>query len=473
MLLLTGFSVGSSVVLVAVFFVIFNGQPADLPAYFVPAVIVPMLVAPPVIHLLLALAVALEAAHTQAARQQRELQRIQQLDLVGRLASGLAHDFNNLLTVVRANVEALGGATSNQELAAIDDAADRGARLTRRLLSISRHDDVVVAPHPLPPLLHETKDVLRRVLPTGVQFELPTHIPDAVLDLDRDAIQQALLNLVLNAREAMGERGRLTLLVFMRHEPDGSWLVLDVRDDGPGMPPELLERATEPFFTTKAPHEGTGLGLAIVRRTMEQHGGRLVLESAVGVGTSAALWFPLRRPVTTSVPGDAPITPPNAPAVAEASALPGDGAARLASAASPVAAPIDSSTPRRATYRLLVVDDEPQVRGVTERTLQRLGHHVTSVADIGSARAVIDAGDAVDVIISDVMMPGGTGMELVQQLRQAGHRTPVLLVSGFALDAVDDALRAHPSVAFLAKPWTLDGLVGGIERLAQSSAVVA
>lgn len=461
MLLLTGFSVGASVILVAVFFVVFNGQPDDLPAYFIPALIVPMLVAPPVIHLLLALAVALEAAHTEAARQQRELQRIQQLDLVGRLASGLAHDFNNLLTVVRANVEALGGATSNQELAAIDDAADRGARLTRRLLSISRHDDVVVAPHPLPPLLRETKEVLRRVLPTGVQFELPALIPDAVLDLDRDAIQQALLNLVLNAREAMGEQGHLTLSVFTRQSPDGPWLVLDVRDDGPGMPPDLLARATEPFFTTKAAHEGTGLGLAIVRRTMEQHGGKLVLESEVGVGTSAALWFPLRRPVTTSVPREVSIATPD-----EAAA--GSAAATLPSPASSVPSRTD-----RTAYRLLVVDDEPQVRAVTERTLQRLGHHVRSVADITSAKALIDAGEDVDVIISDVMMPGGTGMELVQQLRQAGHPTPVLLVSGFAPEAVDEALRAHPSVAFLAKPWTLDGLVSGIDRLARSISIGA
>lgn len=460
MLLLTGFSVGASVILVAFFFVVFNGQPSDRPAYFIPAIVVPMLVAPPVIHLLLALAMELEAAHTEAARQQRELQRIQQLDLVGRLASGLAHDFNNLLTVVRANVAALGGATSNQELAAIDDAADRGARLTRRLLSISRHDDVVVAPHPLPPLLRETKEVLRRVLPTGVQFELPAQIPDAVLDLDRDAIQQALLNLVLNAREAMGEQGHLALSVFTRQAPDGVWLVLDVRDDGPGMPPELLERATEPFFTTKAAHQGTGLGLAIVRRTMEHHGGKLVLESAVGVGTSAALWFPLRQPVTTSVPTDAP------------GATPSEPTAQSATVASPSLASGEPSMRHRTSYRLLVVDDEPQVRGVTARTLQRLGHHVTSVADITSARALIDTGEEVDVIISDVMMPGGTGMDLVQHLRQTGHRTPVLLVSGFALEAVDDALRTHAAVAFLAKPWTIDGLVGGIDRLAQSRTVV-
>jgi len=439
MVLLTTYCVGASVLLVAVFTVFFRAQPEDLPAYYIPAVIVPLLVAPPVIHLLLGLATALEAAHAESARQQLALQRDKQLDLAGRLAGGLAHDFNNLLTIVRANVEALGGPSANEELAAIDDAAARGAWLTRRLLSISHHNDVALAPYALSSLLRETESVLRRVLPAGVGLEFPDEIPDAVLQVDRDAVQQALLNLVLNARDAMDSRGRLTISVARHEAPDGSWLVFTVRDNGHGMSPELLARAVEPFFTTKSAHQGTGLGLSIVKRTMEQHGGRLVLESDVGVGTSAALWFPLRA------------TAPDAAVVQDSA---------RSTPAPPV--PSESSVAPKRAYRLLVVDDDPQVRAVTARTVERLGHRVISVSDATAALAQFAAGASVDLIISDVMMPGTTGIELVQQLRRSGHDTPVLLVSGYAVDDVDQAVGTDPAVAFLAKPWSVDGLARGI-----------
>ncbi|AMW06136.1 hypothetical protein GEMMAAP_17790 [Gemmatimonas phototrophica] len=435
MLLLTAFSVAASVALVAVFFVVFEGQPEDLPAYFVPAVIVPAMVAPLVIHLLLGLAVELEAAHSQAAQQQEQLQRVRQLDLVGRLASGLAHDFNNLLTVVRANVEALGGATVREELSAIDDAAVRGARLTRRLLSISRHDVVERVAQPLAPLLRETEEMLRRVLPPNMQLEMPPVLPDVTLEFDHDAIQQALLNLALNARDAMGAHGRLTITVHGRQTEDGPWQVLEVRDNGPGMPPEVLGRATEPFFTTKAAHEGTGLGLAIVHRCMAQHNGRLVLDSEEGIGTTAALWFPSTLRGSDVIRRErVPTTPP-------------------------------TGIRRSERYDLLVIDDEPEIRSVTERALRRLGHRVTSVGDIAAAMAWLETAPKVDGIVSDVMMPGGTGIELVHLLRSAGRTTPVLLVSGFALEVLDDVLSADSSVAFLPKPWALDALMSGIESV--------
>lgn len=435
MLYLTAFSVGASVALVAMFFVLFKAQPQAAPAYFIPAVIVPAVVAPMVIHVLLSLALALDAAHAHAAQQQEQLQHIRQLDIVGRLASGLAHDFNNLLTVVRANVEALGGPTANEELAAIDEAALRGSRLTQRLLSISRHEQVVLVPQVLAPLLRETEDMLRRILPQGVPLEMPIDLPTIVLALDRDAVQQAILNLVLNARDAMGDHGRLVLTVQERLLPSGPWVVVEVRDNGPGMPPEVLSRATEPFYTTKAAHKGTGLGLAIVQRSMEQHGGRVVIESALGEGTTVGLWFPI-APAQSASSSREPTrqTPPH-------------------------------GTQHGASYRLLVIDDDQQVRLVTERALERLGHHVVSVADITAARAHLDSGAIVDVILSDVMMPGGTGVDLVRSLRRSGNQTPVLLVSGFTLDILDDELGADPTVALLAKPWALPSLVAGIERV--------
>jgi signal transduction histidine kinase/ActR/RegA family two-component response regulator len=433
MLLLTAFSVVASVALVVVFFVLFDGQREDLAAYFVPAVIVPALVAPPVIHLLLGLAVALEAAHARAAQHQEQLQRVRQLDLVGRLASGLAHDFNNLLTVVRANVAALGGATMGEELAAIDRAAVKGARLTRRLLSISRHEVMERVAQPVAPLLRETEEMLRRILSPTLLLEMPPDVPDVTIEFDHDAIQQALLNLALNARDAMGAHGRLTVTVHERQAADGPWLVIEVRDNGPGMPPELLRQAAEPFFTTKAAHEGTGLGLAIVHRCMTQHDGRLVLDSDVGVGTTAALWFPSnRRGRDVVVHERVPSTPP-------------------------------TRIERSGSYDLLVIDDEPEIRSVTERALRRMGHRVTSVGDITAAFAWLETVPPVDAIVSDVMMPGGTGIDLVHHLRRTGRTTPVLLVSGFALEGLDDVLSADPTVAFLPKPWAFDALMTSLE----------
>jgi signal transduction histidine kinase/ActR/RegA family two-component response regulator len=447
MLLLTGFSVGASLLLVAVFFVAFGAVAADAPMYFIPGFVVPLVVAPIVIHVLLELAFALDAAHAQAAAQQAELQRVRQLDLVGRLAGGLAHDFNNLLTVVRANVAALGGAAAHAELAAIDDAALRGARLTRRLLSISRHEEVALAPASLSPLLHETAEMLHRVLPAGIQLTMPADVPETLLPLDRDAVEQALLNLVLNARDAMDGQGALALSVQARKTDAGEWLVVEVRDSGPGMSADLMARATEAFFSTKAVHEGTGLGLAIVQRTMEQHGGRLVLESAVGVGTCAALWFPV---------------PAEGVAVATAEPTPTPAASTPSIPSTP---PTSSLAVDRQPYAVLVVDDEAPVRIGTVRTVERMGHRVTGVASMEEALAWLEAGGHADVIISDITMPGGTGIDLVSQLRDIGRPTPVLLVTGFSLDGLDDTLAADPSVALLAKPWSRDALAAGIEQV--------
>jgi DNA-binding NarL/FixJ family response regulator len=281
-------------------------------------------------------------------------------------------------------------------------------------------------------------EMLRRVLPPNMQLEVSPVLPDITLEFDHDAIQQALLNLALNARDAMGAHGRLTITVHGRQTEDGPWQVLEVRDNGPGMPPEVLGRATEPFFTTKAAHEGTGLGLAIVHRCMAQHNGRLVLDSEEGIGTTAALWFPSTLRGSDVIRRErVPTTPP-------------------------------TGIRRSERYDLLVIDDEPEIRSVTERALRRLGHRVTSVGDITAAMAWLETAPKVDGIVSDVMMPGGTGIEFVHLLRSTGRTTPVLLVSGFALEVLDDVLSGDHTVAFLPKPWALDALMSGIEGIIHS-----
>jgi PAS domain S-box-containing protein len=366
-----------------------------------------------------------------------QLLRAQKLDLVGRLAGGLAHDFNNLLTVVRASVAALGGTAGAPELAAIDDAAVRGARLTRRLLSISRHDLLTVSPHALAPLLKDSVELMRRVLPARIRVVAPVMVPEVTLELDPDAVQQALLNLAVNARDAIAAEGVIMVEVRVAETEPRSMLVLAVVDDGIGMSEAVLARAVEPFFTTKSVEAGSGLGLAMVHATMRRHGGRLVLQSTSGAGTRAELWFPIASTGATALLPD----PPPAKAVA---------------------APRDATAPRA---HLLLVEDEHSVRLATERALQRLAYAVTSTADITSALRHLRSGATVDLVVTDVMMPGGTGVELLHIMRAEGRSTPVLLVSGYAVDNLATVLAEDPRVALLSKPWTLDSLAGQVHAM--------
>ncbi|MCU0864023.1 MAG: response regulator [Planctomycetes bacterium] len=371
-----------------------------------------------------------------------QLLRAQKLDLVGRLAGGLAHDFNNLLTVVRANVATLGGTAVAPELAAIDDAAVRGARLTRRLLSISRHDLLTVSPHALAPLLQDSVELMRRVLPARIRVVAPVMVPEVTLELDPDAVQQALLNLAVNARDAIAAEGVIQVEVRVAAAEAPSMLVLAVVDDGIGMSAAVLARAAEPFFTTKSADTGSGLGLAMVHATMRRHGGRLVLHSTEGAGTRAELWFPIASSGATALPPDAP------PATA-------------------VDAPRDATEPRA---HLLLVEDEHSVRIATERALRRLAYAVTGAPDMSCALRHLRSGATVDLVVTDVMMPGGTGLELLQIMRAEGRSTPVLLVSGYAVDNLATVLAQDPRTALLTKPWTLDRLAGQVHAMLASAA---
>ncbi|MCU0616762.1 MAG: ATP-binding protein [Gemmatimonadaceae bacterium] len=386
---------------------------------------------------------------TERESVESQLLRAQKLDLVGRLSGGLAHDFNNLLTVVRASVSALGGAEASTELAAIDDAARRGARLTRRLLSISRRDVLSPVPQRLEPLLFDAVDLMRRVLPPRVRLETPTEVPDVLLALDQDAIQQALLNLVVNARDAIAADGVVRITTHVQDVAAGAVLVLAVHDTGSGMPPDVLARASEPFFSTKATHQGTGLGLAIVHSTMQRHGGRLVLHSVHGEGTRAELWFPVLAEAALGATQHAP--------------------PRRNSTESAHVATIEPAVHVTGAHgRVLLVEDEHEVRLATERALRRLGYDVVSVGSVSSALQTMHTDAGITVVLSDVMMPDATGFDLLRALREEGRDVPVLFVSGFALESIDRVLADDARASFLAKPWTLSALADGLRALGVS-----
>ncbi len=391
-----------------------------------------------------------------------QLQRAQQLNLAARLASGLAHDLNNLLTVVRASVDALGGATGSPELSAIEDATARGAQLTRRLLALSRREGLNLTRQTLGPVLQGMRHSLQSILPSHVRLEMPAQVPEVPIQIDRDSVQHALLNLVLNARDAVGDSGLIDVRTKTHLALDGSWLIVEVSDDGPGMPADVLARATEAFFTTKPVHGGSGVGLAMVRETMQEHGGLLVLESEPGRGTVAALWFPVPSDERS---GGFEAAPPRISSEREREP---EAHCESATELAPEPPPEPEALPAPKTHRILLIDDEAAVRRVTERALKRLGHQVTSVDGIVPALALLDGATPIDLIVSDVTMPRGTGLDLIERLRESGRETPVLLTSGFSVESIDAVLH-DPRVGFIAKPWSSDALVVAMNRLIASA----
>jgi two-component system cell cycle sensor histidine kinase/response regulator CckA len=361
-----------------------------------------------------------------------QLQRAQRMELIGRLTGGIAHDFNNLLTVIRANVAALDDEARSAELGAIDDAAARGARLVRRLVSVSRRDTLALVPEPLERMLHDTVQLLRRVLPDNIVVESPAELPPLVLSVDRNALEQVLLNLALNARDAMPDGGTLAVTVTAREvrtreaqqlglSLPGRFACLRVRDTGSGMPAGVLARAMEPFFTTKPPDQGSGLGLAVVEGIMRQHDGAVVLHSEPGAGTTVDLWFP--APTIATPPSSLPAAPRDA-------AERGEG------------------------ERLLLVEDEEAVRRATERALRRLGYVVESVGEAHAALPLLAPGHAYALVVSDVMMPGMSGLDLLREVRATGEAVPFLFVSGWSTESLEGVLGRDAAVSVLPKPWT-------------------
>ena len=381
-------------------------------------------------------AVLLVEDESERRALESQLLRAQKMDAVGKLAGGIAHDFNNLLTIIRSNAALLADEREAAELGAIDDAAARGARLVRRLLAITRDDQLRTTPQSVGPLLHETIALVRRVLPARIRVDAPAEVPAAVVALDHDTVQQSLLNLMLNARDAIREVGVITLDVRIVEAgteagADHDWLVLSVSDTGVGMAADVLERATEPFFTTKPTDQGSGLGLSVVYGTMTRHGGRLELSSVPGAGTRAALWFPVLTDAAAEV-RDAPVAPRRA-----------------------------GGAPQRV--QLLLVEDEYAVRVATERTLRSLGHEVASVGDIHEAARVLEAEPRIALVVSDVMMPGGSGLDLLRRVRASGSRVPFLFVSGYAVDSLEGTVGVDAAVDVLTKPWTVAELAERVQ----------
>ncbi len=373
----------------------------------------------------------------------------ERLALLGRLAGGIAHDFNNLLGVI------LGAAAAARvaplpdevavEVAAIEAAAERGAALVRQLLAFARQQ--VLAPRSV--ALNDTVMQFVRLLPRlmgpGIQVEMHLEQPSRHILVDPDQWSRVLLNLAVNAREAMGARGRLIFTTGRRLVladeiaagevlPPGRYVTLELRDTGPGIPPEVLPRIFEPFYSTKLESGGTGLGLATVQGIVGQSGGRIEVECPPEGGTLFRILLPRAEPP----PEAAPALPDPEPVVA------------------PPAGPI------------LLVDDERTLLRVAALTLRQAGHEVVPQEDSQDALDAIREGLRPALLVTDVAMPGLDGLELARAARAVQPDLPVLLLSGYSAASVGGAPERE-GFAFLAKPFTPEALRAAVAaRLASS-----
>ncbi len=388
---------------------------------------------------------------TERRRLEEELLQSQKMESLGRLAGGVAHDFNNLLTVIRGYADVISWGLGEEdprlgEVREIRRAADRATSLTRQLLAVSRRQVLVPREVDLNSLVQEMERMLRRVI--GEHITIVT-VPGPDLGwvrADAGQLEQVLLNLAVNARDAMPSGGTLTietgrlLLAPGREEPwthgvtPGDYVVLRVSDTGIGMDRKLQGKIFEPFFTTKPAGEGTGLGLSTVYGIVQQSSGAITVESEPGLGTSFRVFLPRSEARDGSLREPAPDRPP---------------------------AP--TGRPRAA---VLLVEDDDGVRQLTIRMLEQYGFGVVEARSGAEALALLDGGGArVDAIVSDVVMPGMSGRELAGRLRLRRSELPVLFLSGYTGDEVLDELHSHPRQAFLQKPFSPDALVAALEEL--------
>lgn len=387
----------------------------------------------------------LERAHATVLAEiaQREdaeekLRQAQKMEMIGQLTGGVAHDFNNLLMAVLGNLDLLrkhvaGDAKATRLIDGALQGAKRGAALTQRLLAFARKQKLSVEPTDLIALVNGMTGLLERSV--GPQIELRLQLPAKAMPVLADAnqVELALLNLVINARDAMPEGGVISIELDMASAsleddlPTGNYVRLVVSDTGHGMDSETLRRAVHPFFSTKEPGKGTGLGLSMIHGLAEQLNGTLRLSSESGRGTRAELWLP-----TTTA---APVT------------------------LEPSRVRENRHTPARST--ILLVEDDALIAMSTVDMLEDLGHEVIEANSGSSALEILEDGRAVDLMITDYSMPMMTGMELAMAARHLRPALPILLATGYA-DLPDSTGIDLPR---LGKPYQQDQLAAEIAKL--------
>ncbi|PDT69096.1 hybrid sensor histidine kinase/response regulator [Bradyrhizobium ottawaense] len=372
---------------------------------------------------------------TEQHETEERLRQSQKMDAIGQLTGGVAHDFNNVLTVITGTIEIIQeGLADKPEFAAIaqliDDAAARGAEITSQLLTFARRQPLEPREIDVNALVIETAKLLRPIL--GAHIEIVTRLADDAWSAmaDPSQLSSAIVNLAVNARDAMPGGGKLTIETANRELDDtdaagdgdamrGAFVMVAVADTGHGIPADIREHVFEPFFTTKGVGRGTGLGLSMVYGFAKQTGGTVAVESEEGRGTVMRLFLPRSK-------GEAP--------------------ARTA--------PVQALDTARGHETILVVEDDPLVQGYVIARLGSLGYRTLVAGDGASALALVDQGAKFDLLFTDIIMPGGmNGRELADAIRLRRPGARVLYTSGYTDDAIVHGGHLDPGVALLRKPY--------------------
>jgi len=369
---------------------------------------------------------------------QKALRQSQKMEAMGQLTGGVAHDFNNLLTPIVGTLDMLqrrgvGGEREQRLISGAMQSAERAKTLVQRLLAFARRQPLQTVPVDVAKLVSDMGDLVAST--TGPQIKVvvdaPDNLPAAIADLNQ--LEMALLNLSVNARDAMLEGGTMrisasTEQVDQGHRSKlaaGEYLCLSVADTGTGMDAATLARAVEPFFSTKGVGKGTGLGLSMVHGLASQLNGALTIQSAPGLGTNVELWLP-----------------------------------RSLSKPTPLLRVVEASEPRLIRGIALLVDDEELVRASTSYMLAELGYRVIEAASGEEAMALMDSGEAFDLLVTDHLMPGINGTDLARVVRASRPGTPILLVSGYA-----EREGLDPDLPRLTKPFRKSELAVSLDQL--------
>jgi PAS domain S-box-containing protein len=391
----------------------------------------------------------LQVEISERAQAEEALRHAQKMDAIGQLTGGIAHDFNNMLTGVLGALDLIQRRVAAGRVSEIDryieaamSSANRAASLTHRLLAFARRQSLNQRPVDVNHMVMSMEELLRRTIGESIELEVDLHTTSCLTNTDEHQLENALLNLVINARDAMPDGGRLLIQTELTHNAllqdalaPGDYVRLRVQDTGLGMSSEVIARAFDPFFTTKPIGQGTGLGLSMVYGFINQTGGRVSIASEEGRGTRIDLLLPCHHDAA-----EAPVS-------------------------------IDRSIePPRASQgeRVLVVEDEPDVRMLVVDVLKELGYRVQVACDSHEALPVLQGNEPVDLLVTDVGLPGLNGRQLAEVARQHRPGLKVLFMTGYAREAEVRGDFLDPGMDLLTKPFSIDELAQRVRQLIES-----
>jgi signal transduction histidine kinase/CheY-like chemotaxis protein len=381
----------------------------------------------------------------ELAEKERQILQSQKMEAVGRLAGGIAHDFNNLLSIITgyASLIKAGDGTVKVHAERIVQTTERAARLTRQLLVFSRNQVLQPRAWPLNHIVKESAELFGRLIPENIEVKLQLSSDAGNVKVDRVQIEQVIVNLLINSRDAMLESGKITIetgsldpLQTTGRELAGTeanpHAVLRVIDNGCGMTPEVKAKAFDPFFTTKGPGLGTGLGLSTVYGIVKQSGGEIRLHSDIGKGTCVEILLPLTEE-SVSVQVESVRTQP---------------------------------APRHGSETILFVEDEGALREMLGMILRQNGYNVLEARNGKDALRLIESHDGeIHVLITDLVMPEMNGIELAEELIRSRPTLPVIYVSGYS----DQAIQPGPLIECLEKPFSPEVLLRTLRSVLESS----